>query len=91
MSEPICSFILNNSSYALQPPMSPVFLISKKDQRQPVRNENKMRGVWQESQHGFYTVAAGKRMRTQVGKCCKIRVKGLGQNYNRALDTGKLN
>lgn len=46
--------------------------------------------VWQESQHRFYTVAAGKRMWTQVGKCCKIRVKRLRQNYNRALGTGKL-
>lgn len=42
VSEPVCSGILNNSSYALQSPASPVFLIPKQDQRQLEQNENKM-------------------------------------------------
>lgn len=42
VSEPVCSDILNNSSYALQSPMSPVFLSPKQDQRQLGQNENKM-------------------------------------------------
>lgn len=90
VSEPVCSGILNNSSYVLQSPMSPVFLIPKQDQRQLGQNENKMWDCMAGVSAWICSVAANKKMQTQVGKCCKIGVKGLGQSYNRALDTNKL-
>lgn len=54
VSEPVSCGILNTSSYVLQSPLSPVFLIPKQDQRQLGKMTTRCEIVWQECQHGFF-------------------------------------
>lgn len=53
MSEPVSCGILNTSSYVLQSPLSPVFLIPKQDQRQLGKMTTRCEIAWQQCQHGF--------------------------------------
>lgn len=71
VSEPVCSVILNNSSYVLQSPMSLVFLIPKQDQRKLGKMKIRCEIVWQESQHGFIQWQQVKGCRHKRGSAVK--------------------
>lgn len=61
VSEPVSCGILNTSSYVLQSPLSPVFLIPKQDQRQLGKMTTRCEIVWQECQHGFFQWQQAKK------------------------------
>lgn len=69
VSEPVCSGVLTAVMF-----LSPVFLTPKQHQRQLGQNENKVQDCMAGVSAWIYSVAASRRMQTQVRKCCKTQV-----------------